>query len=377
MVRRTTNILFAILVIASAVCAQQTAPATSASKLLELTVPAPSLKGNLLGDPTAQQIYVYLPPSYSTNTTHRYPTLYLLHGYLGTSKVWVAGAYQGFNIQTSMDELIKVGKVREMIVVAANGSNRYGGSFYTNSPVTGNWDDFITRDLVSYIDTNYRTISRAESRGIAGHSMGGYGAVILAMRHPDVFSSMFALSPCCLVMEDDMSDANAAWPKVLGLTSRDQLTLPPKSFDDFSKDVLVAISAAFSPDPQRPPFFVDFPVETKAGLCSSGGNGTTAAPCVQKVDAAYAKWRLNIPAYIAEASKGNLKKLHGIFIDYGEKETFAHIRTGAQLFSKTLSELNIPHQFEVYPEGDHGSRIRVRMETKVLEFFSEKLVFEK
>jgi len=86
---------------------------------------------------------------------------------------------------------------------------------------------------------------------------------------------------------------------------------------------------------------------------------------------------LNIPAYIAETNKDNLKKLHGIFIDYGEKETFVHIRTGAQMFSKTLSELNIPHQFEVYPEGDHGSRIRVRMETKVLEFFSEKLVFEK
>jgi hypothetical protein len=81
--------------------------------------------------------------------------------------------------------------------------------------------------------------------------------------------------------------------------------------------------------------------------------------------------------YIAETNKENLKKLRGIFLDYGEKEEFPHIRSGTQIFSKTLSELNIPHQFEVYADGDHGSRIRQRLETRVFEFFNEKLVFEK
>ena len=146
-----------------------------------------------------------------------------------------------------------------MIVVAANGFNAYGGSFYTNSPVTGNWEDFIVRDLVGNIDANYRTIARAESRGIAGHSMGGYGAMMLAMKHPELFSAVYALSPCCMVMDNDMSEANVAWPHILSLTSRDQLKEKPQSPQDFFSIVFVALSAAMSPNPSKPQFFVDFP----------------------------------------------------------------------------------------------------------------------
>lgn len=371
------NVLF-VFVVASATYAQQTAPATSASKLLELTIPAPALKGNLLGDPIEQPIFVYLPPGYDSSPAKRYPSLYLLHGFLGTSRAWISGGYQGLNLQTLMDDLIKNNKVRAMIVVAANGYNAYGGSFYTNSPVTGNWDDFITRDLVNNIDSNYRTIPRAESRGIAGHSMGGYGAVMLGMKHPDVFNALYALSPCCLVMDNDMSEANNVWPKVLALKSKDQLKTQPQSFDDFFSLVFVALTAAFSPNPAHAPLYVDFPVETTPGECNPGTSGiTTGGQCVRRVDAIYSKWRSNIPSYIVEANQDNLRKLHGIFLDYGENEQFMHIRSGVQLFSKALSELNIPHQFEVYPEGDHSNRIRLRMETRVLEFFSEKLVFEK
>ena len=83
-----------------------------------------------------------------------------------------------------------------------------------------------------------------------------------------------------------------------------------------------------------------------------------------------------MPVYTAEANKENLKKLRGIFLDYGENEEFVHIRIGVKLLSTTLSELNIPHQFEVYANGTHGSLIRQRMETRVLPFFNEKLEFK-
>jgi hypothetical protein len=97
---------------------------------------------------------------------------------------------------------------------------------------------------------------------------------------------------------------------------------------------------------------------------------------VQKNEAVYAKWRSNLPVYIADANKENLKKLRGIFIDYGANEEFEHIRTGVKLLSKIFSELNIPHQFEIYADGDHGSLIRQRMETRLLPFFNEKLFFK-
>ena len=361
----------------SATLSQQSTAPASASKLLQLKVPAPSLKENLLGDPTEQPIYIYLPPGYE-GSTRRYPTLYLLHGFTSNSSVWVNGQYQGMKLQTLMDDSIKNGKVREMIVVAANGSNAYKGSFYTNSAVTGNWEDFIVRDLVNYVDTNYRTIARAESRGIAGHSMGGYGSVMLGMKHPEIFSVVYALSPCCLAMEADMGEANSAWSGVLQLTSKDQLNGPQRSFAQFYHSAMIALSAAFSPNPNRPPFFVDFPFESKSGICNPPAEGKllTKTPCVQKNEAVYAKWRARFPVYIAEANKENLKRLRGIFLDYGEKEEFEHIRTGVKLLSNIFSDLNIPHQFEVYADGDHGSLIRQRMETRLLPFFNEKLSFK-
>ena len=379
MKRATTAPLTILLItlLASVTLGQQgIAPATT-GKLLELQIQAPSLKGNLLGDPTEQPVYVYLPPGYESSTK-RYPTLYLLHGFTSNSGVWINGQYQGMKLQTLMDDSIKNGKVREMIVVAANGSNAYKGSFYTNSAVTGNWEDFIIRDLVNYVDSNYRTIPRSESRGIAGHSMGGYGSVMLGMKHPEIFSAVYALSPCCLAMEADMSEANSAWPGVLQLTSREQLSATPRSFAQFYHSAFIALSAALSPNPNRAPFFVDFPFAPKPGICNSPDEGQllTTSPCVQKNEAVYAKWRSNLPVYTAEANKENLKQLRGIFLDYGAKEEFEHIRTGVKLLSKTFAELNIPHQFEVYADGDHGNLIRQRMETRLLPFFNEKLMFK-
>ena len=342
---------------------QATAPAAApaaSGKLIEVKVPAPSLKGNLLGDPTEQSAAVYLPPSYDASPARRYPTLYLLHGFLGNNKVWTKGGYQGMSLQPLMDEMIRAGRIREMIVVAPNGWNAYRGAFYTNSSVNGNWEDYIFRDLVQNIDANYRTIAKAESRGIAGHSMGGYGAVTLAMKHPDVFSAVYALSPCCLGMEGDFTSDNPAWLKTIRLTSKDQLKPRPESLDDFYPIALMALSAAFSPNPEHPPFYVDFPYSEREGR-------------LEKNESVYARWRAKMPLYMIDENKANLLKLRGIFIDYGQNEEFSHIRISCQLFSKALAEQNIPHVFEMYEGGDHGSKIRQRFETRVLQFFSEKL----
>jgi S-formylglutathione hydrolase len=339
--------------------AQQTAPAPG-GRIVEVNIPAPSLKGNLLGDPTEQSIAVYLPPSYDTSPARRFPTLYLLHGYTGTNKQWTNP--DAMNIRSLMDEIIKSGRVQEMIIVAPNGWNAYKGGFYTNSTVTGNWEDYIYRDLVQHVDANYRTIARGESRGIAGHSMGGYGALSLAMKHPDVFSAVYALSPCCLGMEGDFTQENPAWQKTLRLTSKDQISGRPSSFEEFYQMAFVALSAAFSPNPTRGPFFVDFPFQERDGK-------------VEKNEPVFAKWRSKMPLYMVEDKKADILKLRGIFIDVGEKEEFSSIRITTGQFSKALSDQNIPHVFEIYPNGTHGSLIRQRLQTRVFQFFSEKLDF--
>lgn len=357
--RRLFLAVVCVISLAAGSLAQEAARATG-GRLVEVKVSAPSLKGNLLGDPTEQTVAIYLPPSYDTSPSKRFPTLYLLHGFTANYKAWTTNGYQGMNLQSVMDEMIKSGKIREMIVVLPNGSNAYKGAFYTNSVVTGNWEDYILRDLVENVDANYRTIPRSESRGIAGHSMGGYGAIALGMKHPDVFSTVYALSPCCLGIEGDNSSENPAWMKTVRVTSKDLFKDKPGSFEDFYQIAFVAMAAAFSPNPARSPLYVDFPYQEREGR-------------LERNESVYARWRAKMPLYNVEENKQNLLQLRGLFIDVGEKEEFSHIRLTTQQFSRALAERNIPHIFEIYAGGTHGSKIRERVETRLLQFFSEKL----
>ncbi len=362
MLFRLTRVIFIAFVCvislnATSFAQQGTKPAPG-GRLIELKVPAPSLKGNLLGDPAEQSVAIYLPPSYDTAPTRRFPSLYLLHGFTGTNKGWT----NTLRLQPLMDEMIQSGRIREMIVVMPNGSNAYRGAFYTNSTVTGNWEDYIFRDLVQNVDANYRTMARRESRGIAGHSMGGYGAMTLAMKHQDVFSVVYALSPCCFGMEGDFTSENPAWLKTIRLKSTEEFKAMPRSLEEFYQVAFVAVSASFSPNPARGPFYVDFPYQERDGR-------------LELNESVFATWRAKMPVYMVDEQKANLLKLRGIFVDYGEKEEFSHIRITSQQFSKALAERNIPHVFEIYEGGTHNNKIRERLETRLFQFFSEKLDF--
>ncbi len=339
----------------------QIAAPVATGSLTETKVAAPALKDNLLGDPAESRVAVYVPPSYATSPQRRYPTLYLLHGFTSDIDAFTRG-YQGMELTRTMDEQIARGAAKEMIVVVPSGRNGYFGSFYTNSPVTGRWEDFFAKELIDWVDAKYRTLRAPESRGIAGHSMGGYGAIMLAMRHPDVFGAVYALSPCCIGIEGDMDHDNQAWRRAMQIQARDQLQAKPQSLDDFYATAFIALSAALSPNPSKPPLFVDFPFKQQQRLL------------VVNEDA-YTKWRANLPLYLVEQYRGNLSKLRGIYLDYGALEEFSHIRTATQLFSNELTKRGIAHTFEVYADGTHDSRIRQRIETRVLRFFSEVLSF--
>jgi len=103
-------------------------PGNSTGRIVADTVPAPSLEGNLLGDPVRQPSFVYLPPGYDAEPDRRYPVIYLLHGVLDSPSVWVEPVYQGMTIGAVMDSLIAAGEIRQTIVVMPNGANAYGAS---------------------------------------------------------------------------------------------------------------------------------------------------------------------------------------------------------------------------------------------------------
>lgn len=312
-------------------------------------VPAPSLRGNLLGDPAIRTTSIYLPPSYSRAPNRRYPVLYLLHGFGADNTAFIAGRYQDLNIRVSMDELIRSGKVTEMIVVTPNARNRYDGAFYANSPVTGNWEDFIIHDLVGYVDSRYRTKANRASRGVAGHSMGGYGALRLAMRHPETFSAVYAMSPYGLGIDSAPPAATAkAWIKALSLTDISQLPAA-----GFNADLLIAESSVYAPDTARPPLFVDFPFRLDGG---------TLIP-----DTAVLR-RWNVPLREVARYAANLRR-ERIGFDAGRSDGFPRIPTDVAALDSALTRLGVPHFAELY-EGTHGSRIHSRLEQIVLPFFS-------
>jgi S-formylglutathione hydrolase FrmB len=356
----------ALLVLLIGTRAAQQVAAPHGGTLVEATVASAALKRNLLGDAGESAVAIYLPSSYATSPERRYATLYLLHGYVSGLEVFGARAgtrgFQGMQLAPTMDELIGRGAAREMIVVVPNGRNAYFGSFYTNSSVTGGWEDFIAQELVSWVDAKYRTIPRSESRGIAGHSMGGYGAIMLAMKRPDVFSALYALSPCCLGLEADIGRDNQAWLKALQLQSRNQLQPRPRSLDEFYPTVMIAMSAAFSPNPDKAPLYVDLPFRENNGQLVVN-------------EAVYSMWRSKMPLYLVEQYRENLARLKGIYLDYGALEQFSHIRVTTRAFAEELASRGIPHTFEVYAGGDHENKIRERIETRVLRFFSEVLSF--
>lgn len=329
---------------------------TPSSKLIDTKVHSRSLENNLLGDPADQQVAVYLPPSYESSPTKRFPVIYFLHGFSAENQVMERGK----QFQDLMNKLIAAGTVREMIVVVPNGRNAYYGSFYTNSSVGGNWEDFISRDLVSFIDGKYRTIPQAASRGITGHSMGGYGSMMLGMKHPDIFGAVYSLSACCTSLLADMGPSNIAWRTAIKFKSKDAFLVD--SFDSVYAIALTAMAAAFSPNPKQQQLLVDFPFQLENNILVPNGE-------------AYSRFQSKLSVNMVAEHTNNLLKLRGIYIDYGVQEEFSHIPAGSLALSRELSEHGIPHTFEVY-QGDHNRRIPERLETRVLPFFSRLLKFE-
>src|ERR1051325_6765075 len=152
-----------------------------------------ALEGNLEGDAVDRDVLVFLPPSYAKEKSRRYPVVYALHGYSIGAEQWSHEIHVPQTIEGAFAQGAK-----EMIIVLPDSKTIHNGSMYSSSVTTGDFEQFISRDVVAYIDSHYRTIPNRLGRGLVGHSMGGYGAIRIGMKHSDVFGSLYIMSPCCL-----------------------------------------------------------------------------------------------------------------------------------------------------------------------------------
>lgn len=157
------------------------------SIIVQDEVVSPALSGQ------RRPFLVYLPPSYNTpaGQTKRYPTLYLLHGSPGKDSDWFTGG----KADQSADTLIALGKIPELILILPDGNGRRGQSSEWGNAFDHhqNIETYIATDLVKYVDGHYRTIADAAHRGIGGLSMGGFGAMNIALHHPDIFGTVISL----------------------------------------------------------------------------------------------------------------------------------------------------------------------------------------
>jgi enterochelin esterase-like enzyme len=339
-------------------------PATKpAGSLNEVTIKSVALAENLIGEKTERTIIVYLPPAYDTSTK-RYPVVYFLPGF-GNRSMDVSSE--------DINKLIQAGVIQEMIIVVVPGDNQLGGSFYVNSPVTGNWEDFVVQEVVGYVDNHYRTIARVESRGISGHSMGGFGSLNIATLHPDVFGTVYSLSPG---LYDKNGLANSQFFNVEYTIQKfldGQKAVLAKPEDQQLEAVLskqylnyqaTAYGYAFAPAPERPPFYFDYPYS------ESNGKLVRDDKVWKQWESGFGGIAAKIPQY-----KDNWLKLKGIVVDYGTKDGNTWIIDGCVYLDQQLTGAGIQHEVAVH-DGDHETQLGKRVLEHMLPFFSKLLVGE-
>src|SRR5579871_3096160 len=163
-------------------------PGAKPATVEQIKIHGKALEGNLEGDEVDREAFVFLPPSYAKEPTRRYPVVYALHGFFIGAAQWK----EEIHVPQTIEGAFAQG-AQEMIVVLPDSKTIYNGSMYSSSITTGDFENYVARDVVEYMDSHYRTIPKRSSRGLVGHSMGGYGASRIGMKHPDVFGSLYIM----------------------------------------------------------------------------------------------------------------------------------------------------------------------------------------
>lgn len=365
---RSLFILLLLLLLSSSIIAQNQKRSYSL-----IDIPAPSLKNNLIGTKDVQKIGVFLPPSYS-KSDQLFPVVYFLNGYTVE-----AGEYPKTE---AFDRYMKNNENQEFILIELNGYNLFEGSMYANSPVSGNWEDFIVKDVVTYVDNHYRTLAKRESRGITGHSMGGGGTINISLKYPEVFSVAYAMSPAVLANEKLLNSAfekdSILMQQVQSLSTKmakvsdehfaETLQQELKTYggngDAKSLFGVLAMGSAFSPDLLQP-LKIAFPFRMNA-------DGT-----LTKVEEIYKRWIAGFGNLEDKVKnyKNNLTQYTKFALSCGYQDEMPGLFEGSVYFSSLLKEEKIPHSTCWYT-GNHSDKVTEQLINEVFPTMSAYLLSE-
>jgi pimeloyl-ACP methyl ester carboxylesterase len=356
-----------LLALAAAACSR---PEQTGVRTDSVLIPSPSLSSSVVPNAPEQPALVLLPPSYSSSS-RAYPVIYFLPGFTTDVTEYIDGTFDGFDFRRPLAARYARHPDAEVIVVIVNGRNALGGSFYVNSPVAGRWEDFVVGDVVSWIDARYRTVRDRDARFIWGEGMGGFGALSLAMRHPDLFGRVHALSPE-LFDEAGLEESGllsrpslrrawlidaarmASWPAEQAphrfVRLVDDLYAANSWRFNRARAFVLAYGAAFAPDPGGKPPFIAYPVRETDG-------GTVIDDEIRRRwEDGYGGWGAKVTRY-----REALRSLRAIDLDIGRNDTRAWTPRGARRVAELLRREGIEPEIREH-DGGHFDRLAERVD---------------
>ncbi|MBI5032532.1 MAG: esterase [Chloroflexi bacterium] len=309
------------------------------------TIASEALRGNPLGDPFVRRVPIYLPPGYHEGE-QQYPVVFVLSGFTGRGMMLLNDAPWEETLPQRMDRLIAEGVVRPMILVMPDCFTRIGGSQYVNSAAVGNYEDHVAKELVAYVDQNFRTLADRDHRAVVGKSSGGYGSVILAMHRPDVFGLMASHSGDMYFeycYKPDFFGALKGLEKYGGLEKfwNEHQSIRPKGKEYRDLLNIIAMAACYGPYAAAPHGF-ELPFNSETGEIR---------------DEVWQRWLEWDPVYLVDKHVDALRSLRLIYLDAGLRDEF-NLQYGARIFASKLKARGIPYTHLEFDDGHFGVQYR-------------------
>lgn len=315
-------------------------PVTVEMPVLESTV----LRGNPLDDPANRRLPVILPPDYA-NSQRRYPVLVALTGFTGKGIMLLNEDAWQPNLAERLDRLYAAG-MPHAIVVLPDCFTRYGGSQYINSQATGRYEDYVIEEIIPWVDAHYRTLATPQSRGVFGKSSGGYGSMILGMRHPEVFGALAChsgdmLFELCYAPDfpkmcnrvNMFGGVEGWWKQFAAQVKKNQA--------DFDALNILAMSACYSPD-SNAPLGIGLPVNLHT---------------CERVPEVWARWLEWDPIELLDRYGESLRGMRLVFMDCGDHDQF-NLHYGARVMAARLAARGIAYEHEEFDDNHTSIQYR-------------------
>lgn len=319
-----------------------------AGRMVRRSIESEVLKNNPLGDPHVRDLWVYLPAGYDESGA-AYPTVYVLSGFTGRGAMMLNDSAFSPNFAERMDRLIADRRIRPMIAILPDCFTYYGGSQYINSTATGRYEDHLSDEIVRFVDAEYRTVRDRAARAVMGKSSGGYGALIMGLRHADVFGLVCSTAADSYFEYCYPNDFAKAFRCIKGDPAAFMREVWSERTADYHPAVnTIGMAACYSPNGAA----FDLPFDPATGAMRAD---------------VWSRWLQHDPVRLAEKHVDELKSLKLLFLDAGKRDEFS-LDIGARILSKRLTDLGVEH---IHEEFDGGHFNISHRQDRSLELISE------